>query len=133
MQEGGREFRARLRAPKPEYVLGAVVSQLSPHVSSRGQYYVIIRFSNYPLVSTFTEYDGDILRRLLEARGADYAPPQVGEAVNLDVKWRDMRGKVYPFVRIDLNALLESRRLLRPAQVLCSLTSSHRGPLRSRA
>lgn len=101
------EFRAKLRKPKSELVLGAIVSALQPRVSARGLAYVVVRFSNYPLVASLNEMQTMRLRQAMRVHGLTEELVKVGDVVHLNVRWIEHDGHVFPEVRLDDRSILE--------------------------
>jgi len=108
------EFRARLRAPKPEYVLGAIIESVDTGRTTSGMGFARTGFSNYPFFTYFNYYDAEQLRGLYLLNGFrasdEQCVPIVGEMVNLYVKWQMSTDFILrPLVHIDVLALVEAR------------------------
>ena len=116
------EFCAKLHLPRREYVLGALIAKVEPRISHAGIGYANIRFSNYPLIANFNQFDASQVNRSFEQRGLYFGEadimPQVGDLVHLDVRWvlgphavPGNRGQRpwYPNVRLDLRAFVDQR------------------------
>jgi hypothetical protein len=103
------EWRAHLRPPRDEYVLGAVISGLEGRVSkARGFPYILVRFENYPFVAVWSAYDQQRFQRAVGCLSSDL-PLTQGSTVHLFVRWRprpDQPEVVVPDVRVDADSII---------------------------
>lgn len=116
------EFRARLKTPRREYVLGAVIKAIEPKIArNSGRPYATVSFENYPMFFTLGEVKARWIRTAMDEAGLVGELLVPGDELNLDVKWRahpvmdPLTGKwsdiIYPDPMIDIRAHVQRRKL----------------------
>lgn len=85
------EFRAKLRKPKDELLLGVVIKELQANVSKSGIPICKVTFENSPWFVHTSKNSIDMIRQLLAVNGYRVGEDtlQVGDVVHVNVNWRE--------------------------------------------
>ncbi len=82
------EFKAKVKMPKRELWVGAIIEDIDSRISASGMGYSVIRFANCPFFASWSEVTQYLYNRSTGRNERDESLPfSVGDTVSLDVGW----------------------------------------------